>query len=98
MSESLRDRVARVLYGVWCAQIPDADFDDFEDAHESDTAEHYQQADALIAAGLVRSPLRDSETVERIGDRVGPNYPELANRLWATASALRTTEVDREAL
>ena len=51
MSESLRDRVARVLYGVAAAGFAEVPI--FDDAHEFDKADHYVAADALIAAGLV---------------------------------------------
>ena len=51
MSESLRDRVARVLYEVATAGFTEVP--SFEDAHEFDKADHYVAADALIAAGLV---------------------------------------------
>ncbi len=92
MSESLRDRVARVL--------AEADGHDWAKVHRWALyrTETLRRADALIAAGLVYAPLRDSEAVERIGDRVGPNDPGLANRLWACAGALRLREAPREAL
>lgn len=51
MPESLRDRVARVLYEVTTAGF--AEVSSFDDAHEFDKADHYVAADALIAAGLV---------------------------------------------
>ena len=51
MSESLRDRVARVLYEVATAGF--AEVPSFDDAHEFDKADHYVATDALIAAGLV---------------------------------------------
>ena len=51
MSESLRDRVARVLYEVATAGFTEVP--SFDDAHEFDKADHYVAADALIAAGLV---------------------------------------------
>ena len=51
MSESLRDRVARVLYEVATAGF--AEVPSFDDAHEFDKADHYVAAGALIAAGLV---------------------------------------------
>ena len=51
MSESKRDRVARVLYEVATAGFTEVP--SFDDAHEFDKADHYVAADALIAAGLV---------------------------------------------
>ena len=51
MSESLRDRVARVLYEVATAGFTEVP--SFDDAHEFDKADCYVAADALIAAGLV---------------------------------------------
>ena len=54
MSESLRDRVARVLYEVATAGFTEVP--SFDDAHEFDKADHYVATDALIAAGLVAEP------------------------------------------
>ena len=51
MSESLRERVARVLYEVATAGFPEVP--SFDDAHEFDKADCYVAAQALIAAGLV---------------------------------------------
>lgn len=51
MSESKRDRVARVLYAVATAGFTEVP--SFDDAHEFDKADHYVAADALIAEGLV---------------------------------------------
>ena len=51
MSESLRDRVARVLYEVATAGFTEVP--SFDDAHEFDKADYYVATDALIAAGLV---------------------------------------------
>lgn len=68
MSESLRDRVARVLYEVATAGFTEVP--SFEDAHEFDKADHYVAADALIAAGLVTEPEPLQFCVTRYGDRV----------------------------
>ena len=50
MSESLRDRVARVLYDV---RDDEFDTDEWEDLDSQQRERWYCYADALIAAGLV---------------------------------------------
>ena len=98
MSESLRDRVARVLYEVATAGFTEVP--SFDDAHEFDKADHYVATDALIAAGLVAEPrgrVRDSEVLDQIGDRVGlKDYP-LANLIYDAASRMRRNENEQEA-
>ena len=98
MSESLRDRVARVLYEVATAGFTEVP--SFDDAHEFDKADHYVAADALIAAGLVTEPrgrVRDSEVLDRMGDRVGPKDYPLANLIYDAASRMRRNENEQEA-
>ena len=92
MSESLRDRVARVLAESNCT-VWDLDTVDGNDVYLRD-------ADALIAAGLVAEPrgrVRDSEVLDQIGDRVGlKDYP-LANLIYDAASRMRRNENEQEA-
>lgn len=90
MSESLRDRVGRVL---WEAHTSDGR----RAAPAEDTA---AMADALIAAGLVAEPrerVRDSEVLDRMGDRVGPNDYPLADLIYDAASRMRRNENEQEA-
>ena len=97
MSESLRDRVARVLYDV---RDDEFDTDEWGDLDSQQRERWYCYADALIAAGIVAEPrerVRDSEVLDRMGDRVGPNDYPLANLIYDAASRMRRNENEQEA-
>lgn len=53
MPESLRDRVARVLYEAWVSERDYLEAAQFVRLSQGDRAIFYAQADALIAAGIV---------------------------------------------
>ena len=101
MSESLRDRVARVLNneGAFCGNCgrePGDPIDHCDDCNQ--VLSRY--VDALIAAGLVTEPrgrVRDSEVLDRMGDRVGPKDYPLANLIYDAASRMRRNENEQEA-
>jgi hypothetical protein len=44
---------------------------------------------ASFAATWARQVRRDAETVERVGDRIGSNRPDLANAAYSLAGDLR---------
>ena len=87
MSESLRDRVARVLYEVATAGFTEVP--SFDDAHEFDKADHYVAADALIAAGLVAEFTPDDFEVAAtaVALEEGSISAPKGGRAWRLASA-----------